>query len=356
MTMGDENKPRKPQVSVFPFPLQGHINPVLQFAKRLASKGVKATLVTTVFLSKSWFSDAYIDLQTVSDASMNAAIMVSQRRGLPADVLGTYSAATQLPLNSTVSLPGLPPLQVSELPSFISDNGSSPAWFDVIVNQFSNVDGADWVFFNTFYELEKEVLDCMSSFWNVWTIGPTVPSIRQAEGLSRVRPFGSLASLEVEQMEELVWGLKAAGCNFLWETAEKAKLPSRFIEETREKGLVVTWCHQLEVLSQESISCFLSHCGLNSILETLSLGVPVLAMPLWTDQNQIMNAKQVDDVWGIGIKARQNAKGLVIRDMIEQCLMELVKGEKGKEAKKNAIKWKNLAKNEKCNGRRWKFR
>ncbi|XWS47124.1 hypothetical protein CRYUN_Cryun14cG0126000 [Craigia yunnanensis] len=43
---------------------------MFQFAKRLVSKGVKATLVTTIFLSKSsTFSDpsSSIDLQTISD-------------------------------------------------------------------------------------------------------------------------------------------------------------------------------------------------------------------------------------------------------------------------------------------------
>lgn len=34
-------------VLVFPFPLQGHINPMFQFCKRLASKGLHVTLLTT---------------------------------------------------------------------------------------------------------------------------------------------------------------------------------------------------------------------------------------------------------------------------------------------------------------------
>ncbi|KAE8715740.1 hypothetical protein F3Y22_tig00110160pilonHSYRG00312 [Hibiscus syriacus] len=42
-----KNKQFKGHVIVVPYPSQGHINPLLQFAKRLASKGVKATLATT---------------------------------------------------------------------------------------------------------------------------------------------------------------------------------------------------------------------------------------------------------------------------------------------------------------------
>ncbi|XWS31162.1 hypothetical protein CRYUN_Cryun23aG0053400 [Craigia yunnanensis] len=399
--MEEENKARKPHVLIFPYPSQGHINPILQFAKRLVSKGVKATLVTTVFLSKSSFSDlsTSIDLQTISDgfdeggydqagsadvylptfwsvgskslASLIKkladtghpihalvydgflpwALDVAKQFGIPSAVFFTQSCAVnsvyyhvcrgllQLPLpGPNVSLPGLPPLQVSELPSFVCLYGSYPAWFDVLVNQFTNVDGADWVLFNIFYELEKEVVDWMSKFWKVMTVGPTIPSMYLDKRLKNDKDYG------VEQMAELTWALKGSNCYFLWvvRETEEAKLPNNFIEETSEKGLVVTWCPQLEVLSHESIGCFLTHCGFNSVLEALSLGVPMLAMPQWTDQGT--NAKHVEDVWGIGIRVRRDDKGFVRREIIEQCIKELMEGEKGKEAKKNAIKWKNLAK------------
>ena len=213
----------------------------------------------------------------------------------------------------------------------------------------------------------------MSKFWKVITIGPSIPSMyldKRLEndkdyGMNIFKPktsaclswlsgkpkgsviyvsFGSFASLGVEQIKELAGALKGSNWYFLWvvRETEEAKLPNNFIEETSEKGLVVTWCPQLEVLSHESIGCFLTHCGFNSVLEALSLGVPMLAMPQWTDQGT--NAKCVEDVWGIGIRVRRDDKGFVRREIIEQCIKELMEGEKGKEAKKNAIKWKNLAK------------
>ncbi|XP_022769551.1 UDP-glycosyltransferase 74G1-like [Durio zibethinus] len=436
--MGEENKARKPHVLIFPYPGQGHINPMLQFAKRLVSKGVKVTLVTTIFLSKSLFSDpsaASIDLRTISDGfdeggygqagsadvyvptfrsvgstSLTSlikklvdtgypihalvydgflpwALDVAKQFGIPSAVFFTQSCAVnsvyyhvsrgllQLPLpGPNVYLPGLPSLQVSELPSLVCLYGSYPAWFDVVVDQFSNVDGADWMFFNIFYELEKEVVHWMSKFWKVMTIGPTIPSVYldrrlgndKDYGMNLFKPntgacmswlngkpkgsviyasFGSFALLEAEQMAELAWALKGSNYYFLWvvRETEEAKLPNNFIEETSEKGLVVTWSPQLEVLSHESIGCFLTHCGFNSVLEALSLGVPMLAMPQWTDQGT--NAKYVEDVWGIGIRARPDEKGIVRRTVIEQCIKELlIEGEKGKEITKNAIKWKNLAK------------
>jgi UDP-glucose:(indol-3-yl)acetate beta-D-glucosyltransferase len=45
-------------VLVVPFPGQGHMNPMVQFAKRLASKGVATTLVTTRFIARTAAVDA----------------------------------------------------------------------------------------------------------------------------------------------------------------------------------------------------------------------------------------------------------------------------------------------------------
>ncbi|GLT64023.1 hypothetical protein SLA2020_365400 [Shorea laevis] len=126
----------------------------------------------------------------------------------------------------------MPPLEPQDLPSFIYDFGSYPAYYDTLVGQFSNVDKADRVLVNTFYELEEEVVDWMAKIWPLRTIGPTIPSMfldRRLEddkdyGLSIFKSdtdacmkwlndhpkgsvvyvsFGSFAAIKVEQMEEL---------------------------------------------------------------------------------------------------------------------------------------------------------
>lgn len=56
-----------------------------------------------------------------------------------------------------VSIPGLPVLQPTDMPSFIYAFGSYPPILDLAANQFSNIEKADYVLINTFYELEKEV-------------------------------------------------------------------------------------------------------------------------------------------------------------------------------------------------------
>lgn len=156
--------------------------------------------------------------------------------------------------------------------------------------------------------------------------------------------FGSMAGLSEAQTEELAWGLRDSGSYFMWvvRAPEQDKLPKGFVD-TSEKGLIVTWCPQLQVLTHEAVGCFLTHCGWNSTLEAVSLGVPMIAMPLWTDQ--ITTAKHIKDVWKMGLKATADEKEIVRRETIRSCIKEILGSDKGKEIKNNAIKWKNLAKN-----------
>ncbi|KAK9941777.1 hypothetical protein M0R45_007471 [Rubus argutus] len=323
----------------------------------------------------------------VYDAFMPWPLDVARKFGIVGAVFFTQSCAVdniyyhvnkgllKLPLtDSEILLPGMPPLEPLDLPSFVYDFGSYPAVFEVVIGQFSNVDKADWVLCNTFYELEEQVVDWMPKFWPLRTIGPTVPSNYLDKRLADDKDygvnlfksnndacmqwlnehlknsvayisFGSAARLGFEQMEELAWGLRRSKSKFLWvvRESEAAKVPKGFIEETVEKGLVVSWCSQLEVLAHEAVGCFITHCGWNSTLEALSLGVPLVAMPQWTDQST--NAKYIRDVWKIGVKAQPDEKGIVRQQEVEHCISEIMEGERGKEIQKNAMKWKELARN-----------
>jgi N-hydroxythioamide S-beta-glucosyltransferase len=58
---------------------------------------------------------------------------------------------------SPVSLPSLPQLEFSDLPSLVHGPGSYPGIYDLLFSQFSNIDEASWLLWNTFNELEDEV-------------------------------------------------------------------------------------------------------------------------------------------------------------------------------------------------------
>ena len=155
--------------------------------------------------------------------------------------------------------------------------------------------------------------------------------------------FGSIAKLNNVQMEELASAVR--NFSFMWvvRDSEEDKLPSGFLETMdKDKSLVLKWSPQLEVLSNKAIGCFLTHCGWNSTMEALAFGVPMVAMPQWTDQP--MNANYIQDVWKVGVSVKiDNESGIAKREEIEFSIKEVMEGEKSKEMKENAKKWRDLA-------------
>ena len=151
--------------------------------------------------------------------------------------------------------------------------------------------------------------------------------------------FGSIAKLNNVQMEELASAVSKF--SFLWVVREK--LPSGFLETLdKDKSLVLKWSPQLEVLSNKAIGCFLTHCGWNSTLEALAIGVPMVAMPQWIDQP--MDAKYIQDVWKAGVRVKiDNESRIAKTEEIEFSIKEVMEGEKSKEMKENAKKWRDLA-------------
>ncbi|MQM12784.1 hypothetical protein Taro_045703 [Colocasia esculenta] len=436
----EENAGRA-HVVLLPFSTQGHINPMLEFGKRLAARGLQVTVAVTRFVARSTpqpektgmvrvvgnISDGHDDVglagaesvqsyldgfkavgsrtlaelireedargrpvrAVVYDAFLPWALDVAKGMGLLAAAFFTQSCAVNAvyhhawhgrlsvpALGPTVSIEGLPALSLEETPSFISRPGHYPAYLDMVIKQFSNLEMADAVFVNTFYDLEPQEASWMASVLiRTKTIGPTIPTMyllgsrgeedknygfdmctepergnyvkwleAQEEPASTIYvSFGSLLAMSEEQMEELAWGLVATGKRFLWVVrgSEEGKLPEGFASEAAEKGLVVRWCAQLEVLAHPAVGCFVTHCGWNSTLEALSLGVPMVAVPQWTDQPT--NAKYVEEAWGTGVRTRADGRGVVSREEFGLRIREVMEGKKAEEIRKNAQKWRKLA-------------
>ncbi|KAL5855460.1 hypothetical protein ACOSQ4_005262 [Xanthoceras sorbifolium] len=275
----------------------------------------------------------------------------------------------------SVELQGLPVLNTQDLPSFVLPSnpfGSFPKLFSEL---FSNMRKHNWVLANSFLELEKEAIESMSELSPIRPVGPLVPPSllgqdenldieiqlwktedaclewlnNQADSSVIYVSFGSLIILSAEEMQAIATALKNSQRPFLWvvkkpefPTADKSgEIPQGFFEETIKQGLIVSWSPQTKVLAHPAIACFITHCGWNSMLETISAGVPVIAYPQWTDQPT--NAKLVSDVFKIGLRLRPNNDGVVNSEEVEKCIGEIINGPKSEEYKKNAMELKVAA-------------
>lgn len=159
--------------------------------------------------------------------------------------------------------------------------------------------------------------------------------------------FGSGGTLSTAQMNELALGLEMSEQRFLWVVRSpndfKANasffnslsdnpfhfLPEGFVERTKARGLVVpSWAPQAQVLGHESTGGFLTHCGWNSILESVVNGVPLVAWPLYAEQR--MNAVMLTEEVRVALRAEAGEGGMVEREEVARVVKGLMEGEEGK--------------------------
>ncbi|CAL5347785.1 unnamed protein product [Camellia sinensis] len=434
------------------YPSQGHINPSLQFAKRLARMGVKVTLATPFSainrmtkttttptpsqgLTITGFSDGCDDgykpgrddlAHYMSEQRRHGSEAVKQLITATADRgqpftrvvyttllpwVGRVATSLHYPstflwiqpvtildiyyyyfngyansikpnckndLSLSIELPGLPILSSRDLPSFFHPSNEHDFALQIFKDHLDVLDEQTnpTVLVNTFETLESEALRAIEKIRFV-AVGPLIPSAfldgknpsdtsfggdlfqksrdyiewldSKADGSVVYVSFGSISELSKQQLEEIAKGLLESHRPFLWvirpnENVEKKDEDKLSCEEELEKqGMIVPWCSQVEVLSHPSLGCFVTHCGWNSTLESLVCGVPVVAFPQWTDQST--NAKLMEDVWKIAVRVTKNEEGLVKGGEFGRCI-EIMMGsrEEGEKMRRNAKKWKGLAK------------
>ncbi|XP_022132196.1 UDP-glycosyltransferase 74E2-like [Momordica charantia] len=242
---------RSSHVLLFAYPMHGHMSPMLQFAKRLASKGLLVTFLTTSSVTESlqidlppsypihlrFISDFHTEvIETlkqrheafaaavsrslgefldgalingdhpprlmVFDSVMPWAMEVARSRGLEAAPFFTESAAVNhilnqvyegslsipAPENAAVSIPSLPNLEAEDLPYFPSV--IREVTLEFMTRQFSSFKDAKWIFINTFDQLEPQIVNWMGERWPIKTVGPTVPSAYLDGRLEKDKTYG----------------------------------------------------------------------------------------------------------------------------------------------------------------------
>ncbi|KAG0494492.1 hypothetical protein HPP92_005486 [Vanilla planifolia] len=230
-------------------------------------------------------------------------------------------------------VPGLMPgMRLRDFPSFIRTTDPDDIMLNYFIRETSRLPMASAIVLNTFDALENRALVAMQDILPpMYTVGPLSTLVRKSipdenplvdltgslwrEDASCLewlngRPagsvvyvnFGSITVMSTEELVEFAWGLANSGYNFLWIVrpdlvkGETPVLPSDFLEEIEERGMMVGWCDQEKVLEHPAVGVFLTHCGWNSTLESLCGGVPMICWPFFAEQQT--NCRYARGDWG----------------------------------------------------------
>ncbi|KAH7844036.1 hypothetical protein Vadar_023574 [Vaccinium darrowii] len=202
----------------------------------------------------------------------------------------------------------------------------------------------------------------------IWAIGPmnlgadyeksnsNSPKHKCLEWLDKQAPksvlyvsFGTTTTMKDEEIKELAMGLEQSEQKFIWvfRDADKGdifagevqtkKLPEGFEERVKEVGMVVRdWAPQVDILGHPSTSGFMSHCGWNSCLESITMGVPIATWPMHSDQPK--NAFLVTDILKVGLPVNtwEQREKIVSSSTIAKDVKKLMASKEGEEMRKRA--------------------
>uniref|UniRef100_A0A0E0KZU0 Glycosyltransferase n=1 Tax=Oryza punctata TaxID=4537 RepID=A0A0E0KZU0_ORYPU len=281
-----------------------------------------------------------------------------------------------------IRLPGCVPIHAHDLPgSMLADRSSETyAGFLAMARDAARADG---VLVNTFSELEPAVGDVAVAdgvkLPTVHAVGPMIWTRpvsmdrdhdclswldQQPRGSVVYVSFGSGGTLTWQQTAELALGLELSQHRFIWaikrpdqDTSSGAFfgtthrdgeeigmdfLPKGFIERIRGVGLLVpSWVPQTTILGHASIGCFLTHCGWNSTLESISHGIPMIAWPLYAEQK--MNAAMMEVQAKVVIRINVGNNRFITKEEIASVVKRVMKGEEAERLKRQIGELKDKA-------------
>ncbi|KAI3697243.1 hypothetical protein L6452_30119 [Arctium lappa] len=192
---------------------------------------------------------------------------------------------------------------------------------DFLRSSHQKMKEAKGIMVNTFLELETHAIESFSSLDNnfptVYPVGPVL----NLDGVGTVKPkdrdimswldgqqpstvvllcFGSAGSFDEIQVKVIAHALERSGHYFVWSLRRRHRqeqmmnvgdyedprvvLPEGFLERTVGVGKVIGWAPQAALLAHRAIGGFVSHCGWNSVLESLWFGVPLATWPMYAEQ------------------------------------------------------------------------
>lgn len=268
-----------------------------------------------------------------------------------------------MPINDIPGMEGY--LRQADLPGFCRCNDLDNETLQYVIDEAQQNFRADGLMFNTFEELESPILDRIrGKIPRLYAIGPLHAHLKPsgsggqkenrgcmvwlnnqpAQSVVYVS-FGSVVVMTAAQLLELWHGLVNSGKRFLWAVRPGSisgkgwtgTLPDELMKATRVVGNVVEWAPQEEVLGHPAVGAFLTHAGWNSVLESVTAGVPMICWPHYADQ--FLNARFVSEVWKVGLDLKDTERDRVA---VERAVRELL-DERQDEFRGSAEKMKKLA-------------
>ncbi|KAL5230415.1 hypothetical protein ABZP36_029191 [Zizania latifolia] len=266
-----------------------------------------------------------------------------------------------------VCLPGLPPLRVRDLPSFLAITSDDDP-FAFVLSEFRGLidlldrrggdsgESQTYVLANTFDAMESDSLASLRPHIEVVAVGPVLSFLHDADETKNApspndlfdhdsvsyldwldtKPdwsvvyisFGSSSVMSKKQVAEIAAAMAEAKKPFLWvirkdncNDEEDAAAVKKLVAAAAldgDGGMAVEWCDQPRVLSHPSVGCFVTHCGWNSTLESVACGVPVVAAPQYSDQGT--NAWLVERM-GVGVRAAVRGQdGVLEAEELRRCV------------------------------------
>ncbi|KAG7633512.1 UDP-glucuronosyl/UDP-glucosyltransferase [Arabidopsis suecica] len=412
-----EKKAEKKRIVLVPFPLQGHITPMMQLGQALNLKGFSITValgdsnrvsstqhfpgfqfvtipetiplsqhealgvvefvVTLNKTSETSFKDciAHLLLQhgndiacIIYDELMYFSEATAKDLRIPRVIFTTGSATNHVcscilsKLNAEKFLidmedpevqnkvvENLHPLKYKDLPT----SGMGPLErFLEICAEVVNKRTASAVIINTSSCLESSSLSWLKQELSipVYPLGPLhittsanfslLEEDRNCiEWLNKQKPrsviyisVGSIAHMETKEVLEMAWGLYNSNQRFLWVIRPGTEsMPVEVSKIVSERGCIVKWAPQNEVLVHPAVGGFWSHCGWNSTLESIVEGVPMICRPFNGEQK--LNAMYIESVWRVGVLLQ----GEVERGGVERAVKRLIVDDEGVGMRERAL-------------------
>nr|AFJ53035.1 UDP-glycosyltransferase 1 [Linum usitatissimum] len=259
----------------------------------------------------------------------------------------------------------------TQLPTSILEADGSDPWSLFQRENLTAWSGSDGILFNTAEELDSIGLCYFRRKLGIpaWPIGPVLLNrnlSNSGSGISSnsckawldTKPeksvlyvsFGSQNTINPSQMMQLGKALASSKINFIWavrppigfdinsDFQSKKWLPENFEENTSGRGILIEkWAPQVEILSHKATGGFLSHCGWNSVLESLSCGVPMIGWAMAGEQ--FFNVKFLEENLGVCVEV---ARGKSCEVRCEEIVEKIEAVMSGGEIRRKAVEVKEM--------------